>query len=243
MKKIFILLLILSATSLNAQTSGSLSVTVSTAGTGLGGYAPSYVMAIWVEDNSNKFVKTLLQYGFVRYYNLDKWVMSSQENKFDAITGATLTTQSTKICNWNGKDFMGNDLDDGIYKIKMQLTDDEFSGRSSIYTFTKGSTSQTLTPADVLPSFKNVSLKWTPTNTAINNLPAGNKYSVYPNPTRSRTFVSGYDIEQIELFDLNGKKIITSNNQQFDVSYLPKGIYLVKIKSKSGTYIKKIEKI
>jgi len=66
-RKICILLLIcLSANWIIAQTNGTLAVSVTTSSTG-GNYAPRNIVAIWVEDNSGKFVKTLLAYANVWY--------------------------------------------------------------------------------------------------------------------------------------------------------------------------------
>jgi hypothetical protein len=124
----------------------------------------------------------------------------------------------------------------------MQLTDDEFAGLNASFTFTKGTSTQTLTPANVLPSFKSISIQWVPTNTALNDVNADKLFSVYPNPTSATAYVAGFGIKSIELCTLNGKHISTSSEQQLNLERLPKAVYLAKIYTKSGVYIKKIEK-
>lgn len=241
MKKILLSLFILTATIAFTQTSGTLTVSVATGPTAIGGYAPSHVMAIWITDNSGKFVKTMLIYGMDRQYNLNLWYSPSGGDDLDAVTGATRLSHATRTCTWSGKDVSGTVVADGTYKIKMQLTDDEMPGNNASFNFTKGTTAQTLTPANVLPCFKNISIQWAPASTAISNL-AADKYSVYPNPTKSTLYVSGIGVKNIELCTLTGKHISTTTQRQLNLVQLPKGSYLAKITTESGVYVKKIEK-
>lgn len=55
---------------IQAQTSGTLSVSVTTSSAG-GNYTPRNILAIWVEDSSGKFVKTLLVYANARMTHLN----------------------------------------------------------------------------------------------------------------------------------------------------------------------------
>ncbi|HEY6913939.1 MAG TPA: T9SS type A sorting domain-containing protein [Paludibacter sp.] len=226
----------------NSQTTGTLTFSVATAPTGMGFYEPNNVLAIWIEDSSNHFVKTMLEYGLIRYEYLDLWNNASGGNKVDAKTGATKTDHGVRTCIWSGTDILGAVVGDGTYKICMQLTDDDFSGVNKTFTFTKGPTSQTLTPANALPSFKDVSIQWLPANTAIADLKQENLYSVYPNPTKSTAFVSGTEIKKIELCTLAGKRIFKTHEQRLNLSTLPKGLYLVRIYTKTATVTKKIQK-
>jgi hypothetical protein len=243
MKKIllpaFLLLLI---TASKAQTSGTLTVSVTTAPTGMGYYEPLNIEAIWIEDSSNKFVKTMLVNGYVRTADLDIWETSSNGNTVDAKTGATQQTHGTRTCTWKSTNESGTVVADGTYKIKMQLTDDEFSGLNTSFIFTKSPTALTLTPANVLPSFKNISIQWVPANTAIGDVKQDNLYSIYPNPTKSTAYVNGIEIREIELCTLEGKSIFKTNDQRLNLSTLPKGVYLARITTKTATFTKKIEK-
>ena len=67
--------------------------------------------------------------------------------------------------------------------------------------------------------------------------------SVYPNPTNSIVNVSSkYDITKIEVFNLLGKNVLSSNQTQVNISNLSKGIYLFKVKSDDLVAMKKIIK-
>jgi hypothetical protein len=151
-------------TSAVANTPGTLtvSVTESTAG---GGYAPSHIIAIWIENGSGVFVKTLMAYANTRIQYLTNWVSNSAKNKVDAVSGATQNSFTTRTATWNGTNVNGTIsgpvVADGTYKVCMELTDKNGTGNFSTFTFTKGPTAVTLTPANV-PSFSAISIKWVP---------------------------------------------------------------------------------
>ncbi len=68
---------------------------------------------------------------------------------------------------------------------------------------------------------------------------------VFPNPASENiTVQSSFKIHGIEIFNEQGQKILTTNsngyNTSIDVSSYPKGTYIVKIMTKSGTTNKKI---
>lgn len=67
---------------------------------------------------------------------------------------------------------------------------------------------------------------------------------VYPNPTRDFFYInildSTIEIQNIKLFDVMGRLVLTQqNNQTVNVSNLKKGIYFLKIGTKEGTSISK----
>ena len=140
-------------------TSGLIVSTV-TSGTG-GSYAPKNVVAIWIENSSGTFIKSLTVYAAERKYDLTNWGSSSNENTTDAVTGATRSGFGTISGVWDGTDVKGNVVPDGTYNVCMELTDKSTTGNFSTFSFTKGATAQTLTPANV-PSFSNISIKWLP---------------------------------------------------------------------------------
>lgn len=143
---------------------GLLTVSVTTSSTG-GNYAPRNILAIWIEDNSGKFVKTLLAYANTRKTHLNTWEAStttsgSAFNVVDAITGATQSSHGNHTCTWYGADYTGKVVSDGVYKVRMELTDKNSSGNAASFSFTKGPNTQKLTPANG-PSFSSVSINWT----------------------------------------------------------------------------------
>jgi hypothetical protein len=153
-----------------AQTKGVLKVTVTTAATGIAGrsYAPRNCLAIWIEDQSGKFVKTLLINAQVRKPQLNTWEAStdaagSKYNAVDAITGATNSNHGVHICTWDGSDINGKPVPDGKYKILMELTDINGTGNCYSITFTKGNNGINKSLPDKT-SFTAVMVEWAPTS-------------------------------------------------------------------------------
>ena len=58
---------------------------------------------------------------------------------------------------------------------------------------------------------------------------------VYPNPTASKVFIQFDERIQAELFDLNGKKVIATDQKQLDMQMLPLGTYLLKVRTQTNT--------
>jgi len=231
-------------TQMQAQTNGTLAVSVTTSSTG-GNYAPRNVLAIWIEDNSGKFVKTLLAYANARITHLNTWQASSlaagkEFDKTDAISGATQSSHATRTCQWNGTDYSGKLMADGDYKVRMELTDKNATGNVASFAFTKGSTAQKLTPTGV-PSFSSVTLNWTTTVTAIDpELTNSNTIVVYPNPGHGIFSVLGENIISLKVTSLSGKVVCISQIPVFDLSNQPNGIYFVSVKTDQATVVKKI---
>jgi len=69
-------------------------------------------------------------------------------------------------------------------------------------------------------------------------------FNLYPNPGNGRfSFDGGTNPQKIDIFNLFGEKlseINTLNTKNIDISYLPDGIYLIKIFLKSGVRLSKI---
>ena len=229
---------------IQAQTNGTLAVSVTTSSTG-GNYAPRNVVAIWIEDNSGKFVKTLLAYANARITHLNTWQASSlaagkEFDKTDAISGATQSSHATRTCKWNGTDYSGKLMADGDYKVRMELTDKNSTGNIASFTFTKGATAQKLTPTSV-PSFSSVMLNWSTSVTAIDpELTQSNTIVVYPNPGHGIFTVMGENIISLKVTSLSGKVVCISQTPVFDLSNQPNGIYFVSVKTDLTTVVKKI---
>jgi len=231
---------------IQAQTKGTLAVSVTTSSTG-GTFAPKNILAIWIEDSSGKFVKTLLAYADKRKQYLTTWATSTTSsgtvnNSVDAITGATQSSHGTRTCNWNGTDYAGNLMPDGDYKVRMELTDKNATGNSASFTFSKGATAQKLSPASV-SSFSAVTLNWSTTVTAINpELTRSNAIVVYPNPGNGIFNVLGENIISLSVTSLSEKVVCISQTPVFDISGQPDGIYFVSVKTDLTTVVKKIIK-
>jgi len=241
---LILLLSVFCITPIQAQTNGILSVSVTTSSAG-GNYAPRNILAIWIEDSSGKFVKTLLAYANARITHLNTWEAStttagSAFNTVDAISGATQSSHATRTCTWNGTDYAGKLMPNGDYKVRMELTDKNATGNTASYNFTKGATAQKLTPADV-PSFSSVAINWSISVTALNQeMTQSNTIVVFPNPGSGVFTVLGENVISLRVTSLSGKVVCTSEVPVFDLSDQPHGIYFVSVKTDQKTVVKKI---
>ncbi|MCL2041810.1 MAG: T9SS type A sorting domain-containing protein [Bacteroidales bacterium] len=94
--------------------------------------------------------------------------------------------------------------------------------------------------------------------TAVDEMTAGNDHiMVYPNPTGGEVRVESGElrVERVEIFDLMGRKVLSQKaegsistllnaqkQQALDISYLPSGIYFVRIIAETGNVTKKVIK-
>lgn len=248
MKKVIFLLVFSTFTCyLSAQTEGTLSVSATTSKTSIPDYNPSNIVAIWIEDSSGKFVKTLLAYASVYRQYLLTWkavttIAGSAYNTVDAITGATETSHGTRTCTWNGKNRFSALVADGTYTLKMELTDNNGDKQNlAAFTFTKGTSIQTITPPTT-SGFSNISIEWIPLNTAIKEVEESSNYIIYPNPAGNFFSVTGDDIKRIEICSLDGKQLYSSDEQKIFLNFLPKGMYLVNIFVRNGIIMQKLIK-
>ena len=182
-------------------------------------------------------------YGNIHVSDLVSWSAATPSHyKADAITGATLTSHGDRTATWNGKNSTGVIPDDGTYKVIIEMTEDRGAGVKATYTFEKGAAASTGTAVTTQPPIKNVTISWTPSGTAVNEIKLENLYTVYPNVTKSWVFVNGPDIKSVEIITLSGKQILKSNQQKINLAGLQRGAYLAQIETGKGTFIKKIIK-
>ena len=124
-----------------------------------GRYAPRNIGAIWIEDSSGAFVKTLQVWARTRKRHLTTFLDATNDDETDAITSATLSQHSTHSVTWDLTDTSGNEVPDGDYRVVMELTDENSSGDSARVDFTKGATPSTLSPPDA-DHFVNMEIKY-----------------------------------------------------------------------------------
>ena len=116
----------------------------------LGGrYSPRNIGAIWIEDASGKWIKTLAVWAFLRERYLTRFRAASGGNRVDAITGATLSQHTTHAVTWDLTDAAGATVPDGQYNLVVETTDRDATGDSTAVPFAKGPSPVHLTPPDV----------------------------------------------------------------------------------------------
>lgn len=65
-------------------------------------------------------------------------------------------------------------------------------------------------------------------------------FQMYPNPATEVVVITGINVEQILVLDMNGKIVLTSNASRVDVSTLPNGVYQFQV---NGRYFQKLIKL
>jgi len=63
---------------------------------------------------------------------------------------------------------------------------------------------------------------------------AGIGILVYPNPTANRIYIQADNIIRAELFDLMGRKVRSTNQDQIDLSDMQKGSFVLQIKTENN---------
>jgi len=90
--------------------------------------------------------------------------------------------------------------------------------------------SRVLTPTEITNLYTNNSLL------ATQDLNTSNlKVSIYPNPTSANFSIAmKNELKSVEIYSLEGQKVMTSTDKNTNVSNLSKGMYLVKIEDKNN---------
>jgi hypothetical protein len=120
-------------------------------------------------------------------------------------------------------------------------------------TLTPGQTTLTAIPSVTMPSFQSTVTSLSNYSITVNSCIATNLnehntlrgFSVYPNPAANHINInsSGNDLEQVSVFDINGKCVLTSEKQHnIDVSNLSPGLYFIRIKTNQGEFSHKFIK-
>lgn len=102
---------------------GTLTVTYTTQSHG-GPYAPTHVVAVWVEGPGGAFVKTIDRWAGVRRQHLVAWTQKAGAADADAVSGATRISHTQPVTKtWDLRDRQGQEIADGTYTIRMDLAD------------------------------------------------------------------------------------------------------------------------
>jgi len=121
-------------------------------------YAPSHVMAIWITNSSNAFVRSLKVMATTQKNKLYTWNSQSSGNVTNAITGATLSNHQTHTVAWNGKNSSGTLVADGTYKVWVEFNETNNTGNPLTTVWFNKGTNQHLTPSNTT-YFQNMDLQ------------------------------------------------------------------------------------
>jgi hypothetical protein len=252
MKKFYLFITIFIASiTLNAQTNGSLTFSVTTTSTG--NYSPKHVVAIWIEKNDGTFVKTKLKRAATRVQWLNQWVSKSAQNVIDATTSATISSHQTETITWNATDVNGTLVPDGDYKVWIQMAWANSNGPTYSIPFTKGISPVNLAPANQT-NYTNMSLIWTPNTIGISENSPKNIFTICPNPVTAQSnlnySLNDFSDVTINMYDITGKlvRVLFDGNQNAGNYSLPislngkvkHGIYFIKFYTGKNQYTENV---
>jgi hypothetical protein len=63
---------------------------------------------------------------------------------------------------------------------------------------------------------------------------------IYPNPANNKITIDANDVVEVKLFDVLGKQITSTKENQIDVSNLQNGVYFIQVQTNTSTTIQKI---
>ena len=135
-----------------------------------------------------------------------------------------------------------NGIAEGDLVMELQADDDSWTTYVGTVDQTNNTISYTFTEA---VSFKAITASASGATLTVEDiLQTQSGISVYPNPTANRIYIQGENILQAELFDLRGRKVKTSNQNQIDLSDTGSGSFILKVtidnnKTKSFKIIKR----
>lgn len=88
-----------------------------------GRYSPRNVGAVWIEDEDGKFLRTVKVWARKRAVHLIKWNRSSDGDRTDAISGATISSHKRHEMKWDRKDAKGKTHGVGDYILRVEFTE------------------------------------------------------------------------------------------------------------------------
>lgn len=145
-------------------------------------YSPEHVFAIWIEDTDGRFVNTVAMYGYQRANYLETWQSKSGGYTTDAVTGATQSVHQSRSYKWNLKNYRGNVVDNGEYKICFEYTSKDGQGPVYRYPINISDKSETLRPDDEI-YLKDISIFYDSGITGVNSNPQQQEcFNIVPNP-------------------------------------------------------------
>ena len=120
-----------------------------------------------------------------------------------------------------------NDIVEGDLVLELQADDDSWTAYEGSVDEVNNTVSYTFNDP---VSFKAVTASSTDATLTIEDIyPSHSRISVYPNPTANRIYIQGQNVLQAELFDLRGRKVKATNQNQIDLSDVANGSFILKV--------------
>ena len=187
----------------------------------------------------------------------DTYVISGSNDVSRSITAATASGNNSILRVYNTSALLSgftgtltfsyldeelNGINEGDLVMELQADDDSWTTYVGAVDQTNNTVSYTFTEA---VSFKAVTASASGATLTVEDiLQPQSGISVYPNPTANRIYIQGENILQAELFDLRGRKVKATTQNQLDLSDTGSGSFILKVttdnnKTKSFKIIKR----
>lgn len=132
-----------------------------------------------------------------------------------------------------------NDINEDDLVLELQAADDSWTS----YTATVDPNANTVSYSfDDAVSFKGVTASAAGASLTLEDIDTSNSIVVYPNPTANRIYIKSTENTTSELFDLVGRKVKSTNQNQMDLSTLGNGAYILNVLTTNKTQSFKILK-
>ena len=126
-----------------------------------------------------------------------------------------------------------NDIAEENLVLELQGADDSWTSYNGTVDETNNTVNYTFNDA---VSFKAVTASAAGATLTIEDLsPTASSIYVYPNPTANRIFIQSESITKAELFDLMGRKVMETNQDQIDLSNISIGSYILQVTTQKNT--------
>ena len=70
----------------------------------------------------------------------------------------------------------------------------------------------------------------------------GGQVNIYPNPTTGMVNIDVDALESVEVMDMAGRVVMTSNQSNIDMSALANGVYMFRVNTATGSTMQKVVK-
>ena len=126
-----------------------------------------------------------------------------------------------------------NNIAEGDLVLELQASD----GTWTSYTGTRDETNNTVSYTFTNPvSFKAVTASAAGATLTVEDLsPAASSIYVYPNPTANLIYIQADNIKKAELFDLMGRKVMETTQDQLDLGNLNNGSFILQVTTKTNS--------
>jgi hypothetical protein len=126
-----------------------------------------------------------------------------------------------------------NDIEETDLVLELQADDDSWTSYTGTVDETNNTVSYTFTDA---VSFKAVTASAAGATLTIEDLSSAiSSIYVYPNPTANRIYIQAENITKAALFDLMGRRVHSTNQDQIDLSNISSGSYILQVTTQNNT--------